>query len=221
MAKVCEECGYQTWDDMKTTCPVCGAKLQQSTEMQEQPDTKQKRFVKPKMQVQQFMLPIILIVIMAAVLLYVLTAPDQVREQMTAATSAVQRQIDEVEENLPQQEESQLQEGESSEPQETIEPETDPSGNEILTDFEIPGVVVQPEYVLAESARSLWTVSTVSSNLNLRAGPSTDYDVVGKLSKGTQVTAWGYSTDGPSNWIVVEYNGQYGWACTDYLQQVG
>lgn len=220
MAKMCETCGYQTNDEQKETCPFCGATMRHSEESVDETVAASARSRTPGLSIGPLLAPLVLIVVVGAALLYILLAPEQVGKQMQQVTTAWEEKTAEADaymKNLKAQAKTETDE-ENAEENMT---ETDPSGNEILTDFEVPGVSVQPEYVLADSARSLWTVVTNEGNLNLRAGPGTEYDVIGKLDTGVQVVGCGYSTTGPSNWIVVESNGQYGWVCTDYLQQNG
>lgn len=53
-----------------------------------------------------------------------------------------------------------------------------------------------------------------SSNLNLRYGPGTNYEVIGIVPKGTMVTI---DEDCNCNWVPVEYNGMVGYISTSYL----
>lgn len=207
MAKKCSLCGYFTQNDTQTECPYCGAALGPEGADTAKRAKGRHRGVGFSFSLRQSIVPLCLIVVMLAVLMYMLLKPEQVREKVQT-----------VEQNAASLA-TQALDGEAEPTQEPVA--TDPSGNEVLPDTQLPGLVQQPEYVLAESARNSWTVSTKSDNLNMRAGPGTEYDIVGKLPSGTQVTGCGYSSNGPSNWIVVEYQGTYGWACTDYLQNNG
>ena len=54
------------------------------------------------------------------------------------------------------------------------------------------------------------------ANMNLRAGPGTDFDKVTQIPMGTAVTALGSNADG--SWIVVQYNGKCGWLAKQYLE---
>ena len=54
--------------------------------------------------------------------------------------------------------------------------------------------------------------------MNLRAGPGTDFDKVAQIPAGTEVTALG--TNGDESWIMVQYEGQYGWLAKEYLNAV-
>ena len=54
-------------------------------------------------------------------------------------------------------------------------------------------------------------VSTSSSNLNVRSGAGTSYNIIGSLSKGTQVTVaqtsgnWSYITSPTTGWVSTQY----------------
>ena len=48
-----------------------------------------------------------------------------------------------------------------------------------------------------------------------RSGPGTDYDKIGQVPASTGVTALGTNEDG--SWVVVNYNGTYGWLKTEFL----
>lgn len=206
MALICKKCGYRTEDNGTTNCPRCGAPMETELDPVAVPNTPG---IKP------YLAPIVLIVLVLAALIYLMSRPkgSSLFENMPKAPSPLL--------TAAQGDADAAESGGMTEPEEGSSSgvSTDPSGNEILTDYNLPGLDVQPEYVLAESARTSWTVSTQNDNLNMRSGPDTNYTIVGKLSEGTQVVGWGYSSNGPSNWIVVEYNGQYGWACTDYMKQ--
>ena len=70
--------------------------------------------------------------------------------------------------------------------------------------------------MFAEGERPSYTVPS-DSNMNLRAGPSTDSGVLGRVPAGTTVTALGANSDG--SWVVVEYEGKYGWLSAQYLRE--
>ena len=79
---------------------------------------------------------------------------------------------------------------------------------------EYDGLAVQPTVYYNEGEQPSYTV-TPDSNLNMRAGPGTDYDVLTKVPASTAVTALGANEDG--SWVVVNYDGKYGWLTTQYL----
>lgn len=91
------------------------------------------------------------------------------------------------------------------------EPEATPEPTPVP---EFEGLSVQPTTYYNEGEQPSYTV-TPDNNLNMRGGPSTDYDVLGKVPAGTGVTALGANEDG--SWVVVNYNGVYGWLKAEYL----
>ena len=93
----------------------------------------------------------------------------------------------------------------------TATPEPTPEPTAVPT---YDGLSVQPTTYYNEGEQPGYTV-TPDNNLNMRAGPSTDYDVLGKVPAATAVTALGTNEDG--SWVVVNYNGIYGWLKTEYL----
>ena len=52
--------------------------------------------------------------------------------------------------------------------------------------------------------------------LNMRSGPSRDYDLITTVPDGARVEVWGYSNK-TSEWIYVKYNGYYGWVLSKYV----
>jgi len=54
-----------------------------------------------------------------------------------------------------------------------------------------------------------------TARVNLRAGPSTDTDIISKLASGTRVTALEYNPDG---WSKVDVNGESGYIRSDLLR---
>ena len=76
------------------------------------------------------------------------------------------------------------------------------------------GLSVQPTTYYNEGEQPTYTV-TDGNNLNMRGGPGTDYDKIGQVPASTSVTALGTNEDG--SWVVVNYNGTYGWLKTEFL----
>lgn len=76
------------------------------------------------------------------------------------------------------------------------------------------GLSVQPTTYYNEGEQPTYTV-TDGNNLNMRGGPGTDYDKIGQVPASTGVTALGTNEDG--SWVVVNYNGTYGWLKTEFL----
>ena len=91
------------------------------------------------------------------------------------------------------------------------EPEPTPEPTPVPT---FDGLSVQPAVFYYEGEQPSYTV-TPDNNLNMRAGPGTDYDKVSKVPASTVVTALGANEDG--SWVVVNYDGKYGWLKAEFL----
>ena len=96
-----------------------------------------------------------------------------------------------------------------AEPEATPEPTPEPTP---VPEYE--GLSVQPTTYYNEGEQPTYTV-TDGNNLNMRGGPGTDYDKIGQVPASTGVTALGANEDG--SWVVVNYNGTYGWLKTEFL----
>ena len=96
-----------------------------------------------------------------------------------------------------------------AEPEATPEPTPEPTP---VPEYE--GLSVQPTTYYNEGEQPTYTV-TDGNNLNMRGGPGTDYDKIGQVPASTGVTALGTNEDG--SWVVVNYNGTYGWIKTEFL----
>ena len=79
---------------------------------------------------------------------------------------------------------------------------------------ELPGNITVPDTRTFEFA----IVITEGGSLNLRAGPGTEYDIVGKIPEYMSLRIYGYSNAAPA-WALVKYHGQFGWANLDYLKR--
>lgn len=104
------------------------------------------------------------------------------------------------------------QPAEGSESSEEAQPTPEPTPEPTPVNFE--GLAEQPTTVYNEGEQPNYTV-TPDSNMNLRAGPGTDFDKVTQIPAGTSVTALGTNAD--ETWIMVQYEGQYGWLAKEYL----
>ena len=93
-----------------------------------------------------------------------------------------------------------------AQPEPTPEPTPEPAS--------FDGLAQQPATVFAEGEQPAYT-TTPDASMNLRAGPGTDYDKVTSVPAGTAVTALGTNEDG--SWVVVNYDGKYGWLKTEFL----
>ena len=102
-------------------------------------------------------------------------------------------------------------------PQPTPEPTPAPTPEPTPEPTPVPeyeGLSVQPTTYYNEGEQPTYTV-TDGNNLNMRGGPGTDYDKIGQVPASTGVTALGTNEDG--SWVVVNYNGTYGWLKTEFL----
>ena len=72
-----------------------------------------------------------------------------------------------------------------------------------------------PDTTLVTTMHISAVVKTSGSNLRMRSGPSTDYDVVESLPNGASVTI----LDQKDSWSMVDYNGTVGWCFTEYLKE--
>ena len=68
------------------------------------------------------------------------------------------------------------------------------------------------------TAGEIVIVANVPTGLNIRSGPSVDFEIVHGATLGTSGTATGNSADG---WIEVTFEGVTGWAHSSYLEPVG
>lgn len=104
--------------------------------------------------------------------------------------------------------------GDTAEPpaeEQPAEPEPTPEPTPVPT---FDGLSVQPTTYYNEGEQPSYTTPG-DSGMNLRAGPGTDYDKVTSVPAGTDVTALGTNEDG--SWVVVNYDGKYGWLKTEFL----
>jgi uncharacterized protein YraI len=69
-------------------------------------------------------------------------------------------------------------------------------------------VIMSP--VLAQDASVSGVTAETFRNINVRSGPSTDFEIVDQLEEGSVVNVIGRS-DQDSNWLLVEYDGKKGW----------
>ena len=104
--------------------------------------------------------------------------------------------------------------GDTAEPpaeEQPAEPEPTPEPTPVPT---FDGLSVQPPTYYKEGEQPSSTTPG-DSGMTLRAGPGTDYDKVTSVPAGTGVTALGTNEDG--SWVVVNYDGKYGWLKTEFL----
>ena len=101
-----------------------------------------------------------------------------------------------------------------AEPVPEATPELTPEPTPEPTPVVFPDVEQQPATVYPEGGQPVFTVAA-ADGLRMRSGPGTDFSRVATVPTGTQVTALG--VDGTDGWILVQYNGSYGWLTKQYL----
>lgn len=85
--------------------------------------------------------------------------------------------------------------------------------NKIDPDFRAGDLILDVN--VAAGAGSKATVTTDSTNLNIRKGPGTDQPVVGKAAHGATVTLLSKAND--QWWLIKNENGDEGYAYAQYL----
>ena len=79
----------------------------------------------------------------------------------------------------------------------------------------LPDGCVAPDVTLSR-IDSLCTYTTADHGLVMRKGPGTNYEKMDNIPYGIIVWECGYSSNVP-DWVVVYYNGIYGWVSDEYL----
>lgn len=82
-------------------------------------------------------------------------------------------------------------------------------------DIILPDGCVAPDVTLSR-IDSLCTYTTADHGLVMRKGPGTNYEKMDNIPYGTIVWECGYSSNVP-DWVIVYYNGIYGWVSDEYL----
>ena len=86
--------------------------------------------------------------------------------------------------------------------------------NQIDPDFRSADLIMNID-VSAMASSATATVTTESSNLNVRKGPGTDQPIVGKAAHGSSVTIVSKTND--QWWLIRTENGAEGYAYAQYL----
>jgi uncharacterized protein YgiM (DUF1202 family) len=86
--------------------------------------------------------------------------------------------------------------------------------NQIDPDFRSADLIMNID-VSAMASGATATVTTESSNLNVRKGPGTDQPIVGKAAHGSSVTIVSKTND--QWWLIRTENGAEGYAYAQYL----
>lgn len=66
----------------------------------------------------------------------------------------------------------------------------------------------------AEDPSRTGTVTTAGSNLNVRSGVGIDFNIIGQLANGTQITV----TDEDNGWYRIEFPAEYAYVCGNYVK---
>lgn len=88
---------------------------------------------------------------------------------------------------------------------------------EYAQDVSYPGLDVQPSLIWREGNQATFRVATKADNLNMRKGPDTGYDLVGQAPHDGLVSRVG-KMDNDDGWVLILYNGTYGWVSAQYLE---
>ena len=94
-------------------------------------------------------------------------------------------------------------EAETAAPVETTKPEEETTN---------PVETTKPEYIVTKLDKTMYAKSTV----NVRKGPSTDFEKIGSLSAGKQVKVVGQSDQ--TGWYLIQFDGKEGYVSNSYLQ---
>ena len=105
----------------------------------------------------------------------------------------------------PEEEEPEAEESEEVEVQETEEPQQE-------ADAEEPEEEPQQEFTVEEKEAA---IMYAKSGVNVRKGPSQDYEKIGSLSAGQEITVTGVADTG---WYQITYQDQTGYCSNNYLQ---
>lgn len=110
---------------------------------------------------------------------------------------------------------------ESEEPESESTPE--PTASPTEPPPEPVSVVAELEIDPRYPPETRWTVFDVPSALNVRAGPSTDHQVLGTANLGSIVTLTGQVVESPTSgtWVQVHSNTVTGWVFAAYLTPEG
>ena len=133
--------------------------------------------------------------------------PSSTSESMDASTSDST-----TEETVSSSDGETSSEGSDPAAESVAEPTPEPTPEATPASFD--GLAEQPTTIYNEGEQPSYTV-TPDSSMNLRAGPGTDFDKVAQVPASTAVTALGTNAD--ETWVVVQYEGQYGWLAKEYL----
>jgi len=103
-----------------------------------------------------------------------------------------------------------VEETETSEVEETTEDVAEPTTEETTETNTSEEVVETPAYTVTDMEKTMYAQRSV----NVRSGPTTDYEKLGALKTNDEVKVTGQSDNG---WYRIEYNGNAGFVSNNYL----
>lgn len=155
-------------------------------------------------------------------------------ESADAETTTEEKSEDEADAELKNEENADVEESENSTTEETAEVAEEEATDETTTEESPIAVNVTAVEVLEDEAQAA-TLATVTfkavngfsvedladttmyakQTVNVRKGPSADYEQLGSLSSGQEVTVTGIADTG---WYRINYNDETGYCSNNYLQ---
>ena len=155
-------------------------------------------------------------------------------ESADAETTTEEKSEDEADAELKNEENTDVEESENSTTEETAEVAEEEATDETTTEESPIAVTVTAVEALEDEAQAA-TLATVTfkalngfsvedladttmyakQTVNVRKGPSADYEQLGSLSSGQEVTVTGIADSG---WYRIKYNDEDGYCSNNYLQ---
>lgn len=80
-----------------------------------------------------------------------------------------------------------------------------------------PNLSYRPAETEFLPASQSYTVDS-DDGMNMRSGPSTEYDVLDRLASELRITAYASHQSGDETWYLVNTGGEWGWVIKDYLK---
>ena len=105
------------------------------------------------------------------------------------------------------------EETETSEVEETMEDVAEPTTEETTETETSEEVAETPAYTVTDMEKTMYAQRSV----NVRTGPTTDYEKIGALNTNDEVKVTGQSDNG---WYRIEYNGNTGFVSNNYLGDI-
>lgn len=161
-------------------------------------------------------------IILVLVLTLAMTACGTYAEVSSENTNSQNEEVSESDsEELSESDSGESEDADTSEvASETSEEVAENSESESETTEELSEENISEEESVSEESEPEFTVEEYSADLyvkkavNVRIGPSTDYEKIGGLSKGQQIQVTGIADTG---WYRIEYNGSEAYVSSNYL----